>query len=683
MKKYGVRFPAGGRKKVYLLPGIFLCAYIHGLENVNIVNNPMSIRFSQMKRAIPASVILICFSAVLMGQPFRSVDGSGNNPQNPEWGAADVRLVIKTPLDYGDGIASPNGANRPNPRTVSNAIAVQNDDIFDQDLRSDYVWVFGQFVSHEIIYNPNNNSEPIGIPVPAFDPVFDPDGSGDAQISMFRSAFDPSTGTTLANPRIHINAVSSFLDGSAVYGSDDHRANWLRTFLGGKLKVSAGNLLPFNTVTGEFNDPTDPSAPFMKDESGVDQKLFVAGDARANENPLLLTLHTLFVREHNRQCDLLQVTHPEYSEEELYQQAKRIVTAHIQSIFFDEWLNEVGITLPQYSGYNSDVQPGVSNIFSAAAFKLKHTLANSLIKRMNVNGETIALGNLSLGEGFYDPREILIAGGIEPYIKGMGVQVQQTLDCRIIDQLRNFIPESQQDGGIDVASINIMRGRERGLSDFNTIRQAFDLEPYENFSEVCTDEQVAVDLNTLYGSVDNLDAWVGLMAEDHESGSILGPTLKAILVDQFTALRDGDRYYYENDPLFSSAEISEIKNTLFSDIITRNSGIGLMQKNVFKAMKHEDIPFDNVVVVKRKLDIALFPNPVYDLANFKVYSFQSGAGSFQIFDLNGKLISNEDIQLVDGENTMSFAIGNVLLPGMYFARFAIGEDENFVKLIVH
>ena len=89
--------------------------------------------------------------------------------------------------------------------------------------------------------------------------------------------FDKKTGTSVSNPRQHVNMVTSFIDGSAVYGSDEKRANWLRTFKDGKLKVSQGNLLPYNTTDGELNAPLDPSAPEMGNDTGKETKLFVAG----------------------------------------------------------------------------------------------------------------------------------------------------------------------------------------------------------------------------------------------------------------------------------------------------------------------------------------------------------------------------------------------------------------------
>ena len=155
----------------------------------------------------------------------------------------------------------------------------------------------------------DNPNELIPIDVPECDPNFDPTCSGSMTIFMRRSKSDPITGTDITNPRKAVNDITSFVDGSGVYGVDAERANWLRTFQDGKLKMSSGGLLPFNTVDGEFDGAIDPAAPFMILEGVPPSRYFIAGDVRANEQPGLTSFHTLFAREHNRWCDELKIAH--------------------------------------------------------------------------------------------------------------------------------------------------------------------------------------------------------------------------------------------------------------------------------------------------------------------------------------------------------------------------------------
>ena len=157
--------------------------------------------------------------------------------------------------------------------------------------------------------------ERLPIPVPTGDPSFDPSGTGAMAISMSRSNWDRSTGTSTDNPRQQINSITSYIDGSNVYGSDATRAAALREFVGGRLRTSAGNLMPFNTA-GLANANDSHVVP--------DSQLFLAGDVRANENPELVALQTLFVREHNRIAAEAAANNPGWTDEQLYQHARRL-----------------------------------------------------------------------------------------------------------------------------------------------------------------------------------------------------------------------------------------------------------------------------------------------------------------------------------------------------------------------
>src|SRR5262249_30721484 len=111
------------------------------------------------------------------------------------------------------------------------------------------------------------------------------------------------------------------------------------------------------------------------------------------------------------------------------------------------------------------------------------------------------------------------------------------------------------------------------------------------FSQITSDPVLRQRLQSLYGSVDDIDAWVGLLAEDHVAGSSLGPTHMAILMDQFTRLRDGDRLYYRNAG-FSQSELTTLESTHLSTTLIPPPGVPALQTNVFSAADRGACPVD-------------------------------------------------------------------------------------------
>jgi hypothetical protein len=500
----------------------------------------------------------------------RSIDGRNNNIQNPSWGSANSQLLRYVDPDYEDGIAQPSGADRPNVRDVSNAVAAQEQPIYNEKKASDMIWQWGQFLDHDIDLTSSNPIEPFPIPVPTGDPYFDPNGTGTQEIFLARSVYDPTTGTTQNNPRQQINQITSYIDGSMVYGSDPTRAAALRTLDGtARLKTSSGNLLPFNTDG-------------LPNEGGAAPTLFVAGDVRANEQVALTAMHTLFVREHNRVADLMHDHFPRLSDDAVYEAARAWVGALIQVITYKEFLPILlgPDALKPYIGYKSDVNPGISNEFSTAAYRLGHSLLSPVLLRLEKNGKPIREGHLPLRNAFFAPSRITNEGGIEPLLRGLATNQAQELDNYVIDDVRNFLFGLPGAGGFDLASLNLQRGRDHGIPTYNDVRLALGLNPALTFADITKRPDVQQRLESVYGRVELVDVWIGGLAEDHRPGAMVGELIYTILVDQFERLRDGDRFFYLN--AFPSFTIRSLETTTLADVIRRNTTINReIQDNVF------------------------------------------------------------------------------------------------------
>ncbi|MCX6422865.1 MAG: peroxidase [Actinobacteria bacterium] len=505
-----------------------------------------------------------------------SLDGTGNNANNPQWGAAGTAMIRRAAAAYADGISSPAGTTRPSARAISNLLSAQDDSVVNNRHLSDFIYVWGQFLDHDINLT-SVGSEGFSITVLSGDASFDPDGTGVVTMRFARSLSASGTGTSQSNPREQMDGVSAYIDASMVYGSVATRAAALRTFTNGELRTSAGDMMPYNT-TGLANANDARVLP--------DDELFLGGDIRANENPDLIAIQTLFLREHNRIARTTKQAHSTWTDEKIFQTARGRVIAEIQSITYNEYLPALlgRDALTPYRGYQATTNPAITNEFATAAFRFGHSVLDSEIARLDDDGSEVPAGSLTLRESFFnaavfDPTLPNHEGDIDPFLKSAASGNAQEVDLLLIDDIRNFLFGAPGQGGFDLAALNIQRGRDHGLADYNTTRVAYGLPRVRTFSDITTDRATQEKLKTLYGSVDNIDLWVGGLAEDHAPGSSVGSLFQRIIVDQFMRIRGGDRNWYENT--FAGPELGQLRGTHFSDVIRRNTGLRTLQNNVF------------------------------------------------------------------------------------------------------
>lgn len=492
----------------------------------------------------------------------RTINGSNNNLEKPQLNQADTVFLRQTPADYTDGLSAPSGAKRPNPRLISNIVMNERGRAQDPRKLSNMVWAWGQFLDHDVTATPNPGKPDWNIAVPAGDRHFDPQGQGQAFIPFSRSTAAPGTGVD--SPRQQVNAITGWVDASQIYGSDKARADALRSFQGGKMKVGEHDFLPPNTM-GLSNDN-----PMRRPE----EVLLVAGDERANENLGLLSLHTVFLREHNRLAAEFAAQDPTLSDEQLYQMARKVVGAQLQHITYNEYLPALlgQDAVKPYQGYQPEVDPRVSNEFSTAAYRMGHSQIEPIIWREGADGKPIPERDIALLHAYFAP-ERLNEGGVEPLLRGLTDFIQEPTDEGISVALRNMLFGRPGKGGMDLASINIQRGRDHGLPDFNRFRQTYGLSPVASFEELTGDSAKAAKLQEAYGTIDLLDPWVGMLCEPPLEGAAVGQTIKTVLVDQFERLRDGDRFWFQNDPDLAPLK-EQIESTALVDIIRRNTEIG-------------------------------------------------------------------------------------------------------------
>ncbi len=486
---------------------------------------------------------------------WRATDGAGDHPTDPAWGAAgtaEPRLGPADPTALDD-------TDRPGARAVSNAVFQQSGPTETPQGYSDFLWAWGQFIDHDLSLTPESE-DAAAIPVPTGDPLFDPRGTGEATIGFHRSGYvseDPETGQ-----REFPNVITSFLDGSMIYGSSDAQQATLMgegAFLAMDHGGDVGDMLP-------------------KDGDGQ----YLGGDVRAGENLALTSLHTLFAREHNRIVTELAARDPDLSDDELFTLARRVVEAEIQKITFDAFLPKIlgPDAIGPYQGFDASVDPTIALEFSTAAFRFGHTLLSPELQRLAESGADSAPA-LALREAFFNPQAMIDGGGIEPLLRGLADRKAEALDAQVIEDVRSFLFGPPGAGGFDLAALNIQRGRDHGIPTYNELRQSLGLDVRIDFSDVTSDMIVQAKLAAAYTSVDDIDAWVGGLAEDAYGGGLVGELFHVIIRDQFEAIRAGDPFWSAANPLPAIAE--GLGFDTLGEIILANSGVEAIQRDVFLA----------------------------------------------------------------------------------------------------
>ncbi|XP_067143803.1 dual oxidase-like isoform X2 [Centruroides vittatus] len=400
---------------------------------------------------------------------------------------------------------------------------------------------------------------------------------------------------------LQMNLVTSWIDGSFVYSTSEAWVDHMRSFRNGTLRTDSSSLFPARNKDRVplINYPTSRYLGMLNPE-----RMFVLGDPRTNQNPSLLAFAVLFFRWHNVLARRFQRQNPRWSDEEVFQKSRSWVVATLQNIIMYEYLPMLlGEEMEAYSGYNPDIHPGVNHVFQSAAFRFGHTMIPPGIYRRDkaCNFKSTANGYpaVRLCATWWNSEEVLLESGIEELIMGLASQIAEREDNVLCDDVRDQLFGPMEFSRRDLAALNIMRGRDNGLPDYNTVRSSFHLPRITNWSDINPQlfskkpEMVKI-LKDKYGeSPDDLDLYVGGMLETEADGRP-GILFRTIIKEQFRRLRDSDRFWFENsgNGFFTKEEIKRIKKTTIYDVVIESTSIGTghVQKNMFSWKEGDPCP---------------------------------------------------------------------------------------------
>jgi hypothetical protein len=512
---------------------------------------------------------------------YRPLSGRGYNLKIPWYDAPAFTILLRhSQPAYADGYEDPAGTDRPSARLISNQLFTQTHQIFDENGLNDLNVHMGQLVAHDMSFvTPLADFTAQGnfaIHIPKGDVTFDPKSTGIATMRFRRSGGKEGTGKKTKTPKQQVNKISGWLDLGVVYGSSLDRSNSLRAGYRGLLK--SNNFNDEEQLT--YNTRGMPNLNLLGKDR---ERLLVSGDNRVNVQPGLLSFHTLWAREHNRWATRISNDNPTMSDETIFQAARRRTIAVYQNILMYEWLPLIvgkqywKTHVGEYKGYNSSVDPRISNEFATCAFRFGHTQASDTLQRLGPDLRPTKAGPLHLKDTYFTPERVLTEGGLNPIVRGMICKRCQAIDTTAADGIRNHL-FSTPTSGFDLVALNIQRGRDHGLTDYNSMREAYGLARKASFEDISSKTDVQRQLKDLYkNNLSNIDAFVGGLAEDHALGASLGELFSHIVADQFRRTRDGDAYWFENvrddEGETLGFELADFKSETMLSMLQRNTNL--------------------------------------------------------------------------------------------------------------
>jgi peroxidase len=437
---------------------------------------------------------------------YRTYNGVCNNKKNAHWGSAYIPFRRGLMADYCDAVSSPrcarDGSDLPSARDVS--VTIHRPSYFTDKHFTVMLAVWGQFLDHDITataLNQGQDGAPIDcctsqvmhpecftVPLAKGDPYFD-----DYNVTCMNFLRSVPAPNNRLGPREQLNQASNFIDGSVVYGSTDEKVMQLRSFKDGRLTMY---VTPDNrTLLPVSRDPGDGCNEAAENAKG--RYCFDSGDARANENLHLTSLHLLFARHHNFLAEGLAKVNPNWDDEKLFQEARRILGAQMQHITYNEFLSVIiGKDASERLGilstpglredtYDNRVDPTIANEFAASAFRFAHTLLPGLMKftkTQDQSEESIALHSM-----LFNPYSLYNEGGFDTAIRSAMNTSLEKSDPYFTKELTEklFVHDASPVlCGLDLVSLNIQRGRDHGLRSYPEWRKRCRLSSVQTWDEM-------------------------------------------------------------------------------------------------------------------------------------------------------------------------------------------------------
>jgi hypothetical protein len=507
----------------------------------------------------------------------RTTDVTYNDLADPMMGSADTRFGRLVPLAR----AMPQTASLmdPSPRLVSQVLLTR--DYFKPVKTLNVLaaaWI--QFMVHgwfnHKLHRPGDND--VEVPLPENDPW------PASRMMVPRSVESSPARTAPPRPPTFINTETSWWDASQLYGSRVSITRTLRSWKDGKLTVDDRGYLPL-----------DPELEGI-DLTGFNNNWWLG----------LSLLHTLFVKEHNAICDALRREYPLLSDDQLFEKARLINAALMGKIHTIEWtpgilanpvlkksmdvvwsgapkdwLTRLGLWLLE-----ADALAGVPGSLPVhhtarytnteefvAVYKMHPLMPDDFSFHAHADDRLLGTHTLTQIQGKYT-RAALTEFPMADLLYSFGVAHPGAITLHNFPQhLQNFTKRDQGvEVTLDLATVDILRERERGVPRYNDFRELFHMPRVKSFDKLTADPRWAAELQQVYGHVDRVDTMVGMFAETPPKGFGFSDTTFHIFVLTATRRIQSDRFFTVDftPEVYTPLGIDWVKNNGMKTVLLRH-----------------------------------------------------------------------------------------------------------------
>jgi hypothetical protein len=505
------------------------------------------------------------------GLRVRTIDGTWTTPDDPVMGAAGSRFARNVPLGDTWPETEPR-LSTPSPRRVSLELLTR-ERFEPAPILNLLAAAWLQFEVHDwFSHGPSETESPIAVELDEDDPWHE------HPMLIERTRPDPSPDR--GRPQTWTTLDSHWWDASQLYGRAKSLADRRRAFSGGRLRVDDG-LLP--------DDLSD----------GLDLR-----DVYGNHWLGLELLETLFTLEHNAICDRLRSEHPTWDDERLYQTARLVNAALLAKIHTVDWTPAIlphpataramhaqwwglqGERLTRRFGRltRSEVLSGIPGSPTAlhdvpyalteefvSVYRMHPLMPDDFAFHSSVDGVLLAEHEFPELNALH-ARERLGELSVENVLYSFGTSHPGAL------QLHNFPRFLQRlerpDGTIvDLAAIDILRSRERGVPRYARFRELFHMRPIRTFEDITTNRRWQEELRAVYdGDVGAVDLTVGLFAETPPRGFGFSDTAFRVFILMASRRLNSDPFFTSDfrEEVYTAAGMRWILDNDFRSVLLRH-----------------------------------------------------------------------------------------------------------------